>query len=343
MAYPSKITYVVASVVLLLLVVASLLVGTISVPMGPAFESLLQVLGISTAVTNPLTPEQTAALWYVRMPRVFVAVLVGGALALAGTVMQGLFRNPLADPGIMGVSAGAGLGAVLAIGLGFTAVSLWAMPVMAFLGALLTVLVTVGLTMKGGRVEPTILLLAGVAMSLLCGALTSGALTLMNEYQIKEFLFWMIGGLDGRRWDHLVMGLGPILLGGLGIVSLGRQLNVLSLGDIEAQALGLAVTRFRLILLALASAITAVAVCMSGAIGFVGLIVPHIMRRLVGPDHRFLLPASALAGAAFLLACDTLGRMVPGTGEIRVGVVTAVIGAPYFLYLLHRMRQGGGL
>ncbi|MCF0155085.1 MAG: iron ABC transporter permease, partial [Veillonella sp.] len=281
--------------------------------------------------------------WYVRMPRVFVAVLVGGALALAGTVMQGLFRNPLADPGIMGVSAGAGLGAVLAIGLGFTAVSLWAMPVMAFLGALLTVLVTVGLTMKGGRVEPTILLLAGVAMSLLCGALTSGALTLMNEYQIKEFLFWMIGGLDGRRWDHLVMGLGPILLGGLGIVSLGRQLNVLSLGDIEAQSLGLAVTRFRLILLALASAITAVAVCMSGAIGFVGLIVPHIMRRLVGPDHRFLLPASALAGAAFLLACDTLGRMLPGSGEIRVGVVTAVIGAPYFLYLLHRMRQGGGL
>ena len=273
-----------------------------------------------------LTPEQTAAFWYLRMPRILVGLLVGGALALAGTVMQGLFSNPLADPGILGLSSGAGLGAIIALVTGTATLPYWAMPALALVGAFVTLLVAIAITLRGGRINPSILLLAGLAVSLFCGALTSGLLTTLPDLQVKTFLFWMIGGLEARHWSHVAMGL-----------------NVMALGDVEAKALGLPVTAYRVLFIFLASILTATAVCMSGTIGFVGLIVPHIMRRLVGPDHRRLLPAAAIGGASFLVACDTLGRLMPFAGEVRVGVVTALVGAPYFLYLLYGMRKEGRL
>lgn len=343
MKYQTKRIYIVTLVALLIVAIGSLLLGTIDIPPIGALKSVLQVLGFSSDPTNPLTREETAVFWYLRMPRVLVGLLVGGALALSGAVMQGLFSNPLADPGIIGVSAGAGLGAVIAIATGASLVSYWAMPIFACLGALFAVLLALGITLQKGHLQPAILLLAGVAVSLLCGALTSSILTTMDEFRMKEYLFWMIGGLDARHWSHVEMGLGPILLGGGALLFLGRQLNVMSLGDMEAKALGLPVTTYRLIFLSLASIITAVAVCMSGTIGFVGLVIPHIMRRLIGSDYRRLLPLSAIGGAIFLVACDTLGRILPFHGEIRVGVMTALIGAPYFLYLLKVMRQGGKL
>lgn len=344
MKYQSKgILYIVAFLVLLLLVSISLLWGTIDVPFMGALKSVLQVLGLWSDPTNPLTKEQTAVFWYLRMPRVLVGLLVGAALALAGAVMQGLFSNPLADPGLLGVSSGAGLGAVLAIATGASLLSSWAVPAFATVGALLTVFITVGITLHKGRLHPPVLLLAGVAVSLLCGALTSGILTALDEFRMKEYLFWMIGGLDARHWSHVEMGLGPIVLGGALLLFLGRQLNVMSLGDLEAKALGLPVMTYRLVFLGLASVITAVAICMSGMIGFVGLIIPHIVRRLLGPDYRLVLPFSAIGGGIFLVACDTLGRLLPFPGEIRVGVMTALLGAPYFLYLLRVMRRGGSL
>lgn len=337
------ISILILIVLLLGIIIIALHLGTIKVPVLGGLQSIWQGLGIPVTVSNPLEPEQEAVLWYIRMPRILIGLMVGASLALAGAVMQGIFSNPLADPGIMGVSAGASLGAVIAISLGLTSMGMFYMPMFAFVGAFMAVSITILLTMRGGRVETATLLLAGVAISMLLGAFASGILTLMNEYRLREFLFWMVGGLDFRRWEHVFLAIGPFLIGTTILITLGRQLNVLVLGDTEAKALGVPVMLYRLIFLFLASFITATAVCVSGAIGFVGLIIPHIVRILVGPDHRVLLPVSALAGALFLIFCDTLGRVLAAPSEIRVGIMTALLGAPYFLYLLRRVRQKGGI
>ena len=242
----------------------------------------------------------------------------------------------------MGVSAGASLGAVIAIALGVTSLGMFYMPAFAFVGAFVSVGITIILTLRNNKLDTTTLLLAGVAVSMLLGAFTSGILTMINEYRLREFLFWMVGGLDFRRWDHVVLAVGPIVTGSVILMMLGRHLNVLVLGDTEARALGLPVMVYRMLFLFLASVVTATAVCVSGSIGFVGLVVPHIVRLLVGPDHRILLPMAAVGGALFLVFCDTLGRVIAQPIEIRVGIMTALLGAPYFLYLLHRLRSKGG-
>lgn len=325
---------------LIIVVITSIHLGTVPIPLGGAFHEFLVGAGLSHE--SLLTPDQQAVFWFIRLPRIVVGLLVGAALAAAGAVMQGVFSNPLADPGVISVSAGASLGAVIAISLGLSSAGFWYMPLFAFAGAFLAVAVIVLLAMEGGRTRPVTLLLSGVAMSMFLGALTSGILTFMNEYRLKEFLFWMVGGLDYRRWEHVWLAAGPILIGLIILFLLARHLNVLVLGDNEARALGLPVMFYRLLFLFLASLITAIAVCVSGFIGFVGLVVPHIVRILAGPDHRYLLPVSALTGAVFLVFCDTLGRVIVAPVEIRLGVMTAILGAPYFLYLLHRMRAKGG-
>lgn len=328
-----------------LLCIVSLLalhLGSIMIPIGGGIQSILNGIGIPIHFTNPITSEQEAVLWFIRMPRLIIGLLVGGALALAGAVMQGVFSNPLADPGIMGVSAGASLGAVIAIALGVTSLGMFYMPAFAFVGAFVSVGITILLTLRNNKLDTTTLLLAGVAVSMLLGAFTSGILTMINEYRLREFLFWMVGGLDFRRWDHVLLAVGPIMTGSVILMLLGRHLNVLVLGDTEARALGLPVMVYRMLFLFLASVVTATAVCVSGSIGFVGLVVPHIVRLLVGPDHRILLPMASVGGALFLVFCDTLGRIIVQPVEIRVGIMTALLGAPYFLYLLHRLRSKGG-
>lgn len=289
------------------------------------------------------TEEEIAVVWHIRLPRTLVGVLVGAALAVAGAVMQGVFGNPLADPGIIGVSSGAALGAVLAISMGLTSIGIFYMPFFAFLGAILTVALTVFLSMRHGKIPVMILLLAGVAVSIFLGAVTSGILTFMNEYKLREFLFWTVGGLDYRRWEHVYLAVGPIVIGIIILCLLARHLNILVLGEEEARSVGVSVIKLRIFLLFIASLTTATAVCVSGSIGFVGLVVPHIMRILLGTEHRTLLPACALAGGIFLLGCDTVGRLVIPPSEIRVGVMTALMGAPYFLFLLRRAQRKGQL
>lgn len=330
---------------LLLLAVISL-VG--SLLFGQKFLSPLTVLqslsdGLSALAHDAPIPQtdNNAVIWFIRLPRVLAGFLVGAALAVSGAVMQGIFCNPLADPGMLGLSSGASVGAVIAIGLGLSSQSLYAMPLFAFVGAIVALVIVVALAMKRGRVPVMVLLLSGVAVNFFNGAITSGLLTILNEYRLREYLFWMVGGLDYRRWEHVFLAAGPILFGVTILVLLSRHLNVLALGEDEARGVGLPVAKFRLAFLALAAATTAAAVCISGSIGFVGLVVPHMMRFLVGPDHRLLLPASALAGGVFLVFCDTLGRSIFTVAEVRVGIVTALLGAPYFLYLLRRERERG--
>ena len=322
---------------LFLMILLSLSWGQMDIPFAHVLDALRKAAGL--APINGLTPNEEAVIWHIRLPRTLVGLLTGAALAAAGAALQGLFANPLADPAIIGVSSGASVGAIVAIATGLSAATLFALPICALLGALLAVSLTIALAFRRGRIPVLTLLLAGVVVGMFLAAVSAMLLTAVSENKLQEYLFWTIGGLDYRRWEHVWLGLFPIAIS-VGIICLlARQLNILSLGETEAKAVGLPVIRFRLILLFLAALSTATGVCISGNIGFVGLVVPHMLRMLIGPDHRRLLPASVLAGGIFLLACDIVGRVLLSGTEIRVGIMTAFIGTPYFLYLLRRQQR----
>lgn len=317
----------------------SLTLGQIDVPVKSAVAVVFRQLQLPFWEDVTVSQEQLAVIWYIRLPRMLVGVLVGAALGISGAVMQGIFSNPLADPGLIGISSGAATGAVLSIALGTATSSMLMMPAFAFCGSICAVFLTVFLAMRNGKIPVMTLLLAGVAVGMLLGALTSGILTFMNEQKLQQYLFWMVGGLDYRRWEHVYLAVGPVVCGICIMLLLARHLNILVLGETEAKAVGMSVTKFRMGLLFVAAMTTATSVCVSGNIGFVGLVIPHMMRMLFGPDHRVLLPASALGGAAFLVLCDSLGRVIMPPAEVRVGIMTALLGTPYFLYLLRRMQK----
>jgi iron complex transport system permease protein len=271
-------------------------------------------------------------VWQVRLPRLCVAVLVGAALSASGLLMQAYFRNSLASPGLLGVSSGGAAGAVITLALGWTSVSLFVLPVAAVLGAFVATLSVVTLARRAVGTER--LLLAGVALNALLGAVTSYVLShsAISFERNAQILFWLLGGLDDRTWEHVVMAL-PVLGAAVLLWPLGRSMDLLSLGSQEAQSLGVDVRLLRRRMLMLSTVMTAVATSVAGTVGFVGLIVPHLLRLLLGPEHRRLIPLSLLGGAAFVLACDLIGRLA---GGIRLGIVTALVGGPFFLWLLRR-------
>jgi iron complex transport system permease protein len=321
--------------VLVLAMLSSLSLGQFPMTVQQVLSSIFQHIGIATDEAASLTPEQQAVLWNIRLPRTLTALFVGAGLAMAGAVMQAVFSNPLADPGILGVSSGASFGAVLAISTGLAQAGLYYMPAFACIGAMAAVAVTLALCMHHGKIQVMPLLLSGIVVGMLLAALTSAILMVSSNQQLHQYLFWTVGGLDYRRWEHVWLVAMPVLPAIIVILILARHLNILVLGDMEARALGMPVTRYRIGMLMLASVMTAASVCVSGNIGFVGLVMPHMMRLLVGADHRRLLPASAIAGAIFLILCDTAGRVIVPAMEIRAGIMTAIAGTPYFLYLLH--------
>ncbi len=335
----SPLAIILLAVLLVVIACVSLTFGQIDVPVGKALAVIGAQLNLPGFTGVDYSREQLAVIWYIRLPRMLVGVLVGAALGISGAVMQGIFSNPLADPGLIGISSGAATGAVLSIALGAASGSMFAMPAFAFCGSICAVCLTVFLAMRNGKIPVMTLLLAGVAVGMLLGAITSGLLTFMNEQKLQQYLFWMVGGLDYRCWEHVYLAVGPVLCGIIIMCLLARHLNILVLGETEAKAVGMPVTAFRMGLLFLAAMTTATSVCVSGNIGFVGLVIPHMMRMLIGPDHRVLLPASALGGAAFLVFCDSLGRIIMPPAEVRVGIMTAFLGTPYFLYLLRRMQK----
>jgi iron complex transport system permease protein len=321
--------------------------GPTTIPAGDVANALMQYAGIDRGVDVHSTTYRIVTI--VRLPGVMVAALVGAALACAGATMQGLFRNPLADPGIIGVSAGAALGVIVAITqmaaladlwLFSQAGALWRIPAAAFIGALLSALAVYMLALQRGRVNLAALLLAGVALNAVLGALTSALLLRSADYNaVHAVLSWMVGSLEGRGWDYFNVAKWPILLAAILLMLYARDLNLLVIGEESAQSLGVNVPRVRLILLALSCLLTASAVSIAGAIGFVGLIVPHMLRLVIGPDHRVLLPASLIGGAAFLVLADALARTMIAPEQIPVGIVTALTGGPFFLFLLWRNRR----
>ena len=273
-----------------------------------------------------------------RLPRILLAFLVGAALATSGTIMQGITRNPLADPYLLGVSGGAGLAAVsLIVWVRNAPVGL--LPFAAFGGAILTAIAIYFLAWKHGSSTPLRLILIGIALEAVIGAVTTLMLLFGDINDVQQAYVWLAGSVYGRNWEHVIT-LGGWLLVFLPVAFLtGRSLNTLGLGDDTAKGLGLRVERQRLLLLVISVALAAAAVAMAGTIGFVGLFAPHITRRLVGPSHEGLMPISALFGGALLVVADLIGRWAISPSELPVGIVTAMIGAPYFAFLLYRSRN----
>lgn len=316
-------------VALLLTLTLALTVGAVKIEPRALGALFAKKLGGKARVD----PAVEAILWQLRMPRALLAALVGAALAGSGVALQGLFQNSLVDPYVLGLSSGAALGAALGVSLKLS----WLIPPFAFLGALLATFLAYTLAQQDGRVPVMRLLLAGVATSSFLSALVS-FLMLSNQENLQTIFFWLMGSFAGRSWLELRSIL-PYLLVGLGIIFTQlRSLNLLLLGEEAAGQLGLEVEQGKrwLLLGATLAAASSVAAC--GTIGFVGLVVPHVVRLLTGSDHRLLFPLSLLTGAIFLLLADTLSRTILAPAELPVGIITSLVGAPFFLYLL---RRGG--
>jgi len=328
---------------LLLIVVAAFVTSGIG-PLEISYKTILQLW------LSPLHPAWASGVddtvryivIHVRLARIVLALEVGGALALAGAVYQGVLLNPLADPFTLGVSTGAAFGASLAIIAGVGGIHLLgisALPAAAFAGALTALYLVYLLGRMDGRIHVTTLVLAGIIVSTFLSACIS-LIKSLNEDSVSTIVFWIMGSLSGKSWTHVLLVLPYLVLGGGVIFWYVRELDLLSLGDIQAQHLGVDVQRMRFFLLLASSLITAAAVAVSGVIGFVGLVVPHLVRLAIGPQHRRLLPAVALLGGLLVLVSDTIARSLLATGEeLPVGVVTAILGGPFFCYLLlHRKK-----
>lgn len=314
--------------------------GGVHVSPAQVIAILFQRAGVDIDVA--FTTQQDAVVWAIRLPRIVMAMLVGAGLALAGAVMQGVYRNPLADPGLIGVSSGSALAAVGVILLGVAPLGTFTVPVAAFLGGAVAAVAVYRMAVRGGRVEVITLILAGIGMNALAGAGIGLGTFLATDAQLRNIVFWSLGSLGGATWVG-VSAMTPLAVVGLVAVPwYGRALNLLVLGEREARHLGLDVERVRLRLIALAALLTGAAVAVAGIVGFIGLVTPHIVRLIAGPDHRILLPASALGGATLLLSADLVARTAVLPRELPLGVVTALVGGPFFLWLVLRARREMG-
>jgi iron complex transport system permease protein len=277
-------------------------------------------------------------IWLIRTPRVIVAALVGGGLAIAGALMQGLFRNPLAESNTVGVGSGAVLGAMIVFSTGLAAKSAITIPIAAFLGALLSLITVYALATRGGVTPVAMLLLTGIALSAFLISISSLLLTMTvaNWEVAEEMIFWMSGGLDKRTWTHVWICAPFVLLAFASSLYYARDLDLLMQGEDTASSLGVNVESTKRAIIVTSALITGSAIAVAGAVGFVGLIVPHMVRLFVGPSHRSLLPSSAVTGAAFVTTCDLLARTIHPPTEIRLGIITAAFGAPFFLFILVR-------
>ena len=316
--------------------------GKVSIPLPDVVKMSLNKLAVFDFTPTWRAVDETI-LFQVRLPRVVGGALIGAALATAGVLFQGLLRNPMADPYIIGTSAGAALGITVAmllpISLAFLGFGL--VPLLAFGGALATVMLVYYLARVGGKTPVVSMLLAGFAVSAMLSALMFLLITMSDRLhlRINSVYMFLMGGISVTGWGQIVI-VAPIVIGGVVLARLlAFRLNAFSLGEEGAAYVGINVERDKIIILALGSVLTAAAVSISGLIGFVGLVTPHAMRLILGPEHRLLIPASALAGAAFLVVADLLARTLTSSGEIPVGIITALVGAPFFIYLLRRTRK----
>ena len=334
----------VLGIVLMITFLFSLTVGAVSIPIGDVVIILLKRVGLMSSVE--VNSMHDVVMNTIRLPRILLTLLIGGALGVSGAALQGLFRNPLVEPGIIGVSGGSASAVVLMIVFGGV-VSLptegWAfdllLPVVAFAGGVVATFLVLRLSSDAGRTNIAVLVLVGVAMNALCGALIGLSIFFADENQLRTFTFWTLGDLGGATWNKLIVA-GPILIvAPVLLLFHTRALNAMALGEAEAYHMGVDVERTKLMVILLSALGVGVSVSMSGMIGFIGLVIPHLIRILFHPDNRLVLPASILGGALLLILADIVARTVVMPSELPIGVVTALIGAPFFTGLLLKAKK----
>ncbi|MFY9677848.1 FecCD family ABC transporter permease [Glutamicibacter protophormiae] len=328
-----------AAVVIAALVSAG--VGQMQISVPEILASIFHRMGMDWGAL-PAHPHAESALWAIRFPRVLMAVVVGAALASAGVIMQGVFGNPLAEPSVVGVSAGAAAFACTSIALGLTFFGQWTTVVAAFLGGLVATCLVYLTARHAGRTEVVTLVLTGVAINAIAGAVIALMTFLGDSSAREEIVFWQLGSLNGTLWINVAIA-GPIALAGILLAcTMTRQLDLLALGERPARHLGVNVESLRRRIIVIVAFLTSAAVAFAGIIGFVGLVVPHILRMALGPGHRLLLPASALGGALLMLAADTAARTLVANADLPIGMLTALVGGPFFFWLIRRTRRGAG-
>lgn len=335
------------SLLLVWMIVVSVGIGAVSISPFQVLTILLDQIGIS--INGSYEAVQEAILINIRLPRVFLAVLVGAALAISGAAMQGLFRNPLADPGLIGVSSGAALTTAIAIVILSTITSplidflgIALLPLAAFIGGISATIVVYRLSTTNGKTNVATMLLAGIAINAMAGAILGFMIFLSNDDQLRDLTFWTLGSLGGAMWSSVWVVLPFLLAAIIFLPRLSKGLNAILLGETQARHLGVHVERLKKAIIVFVGLAVGAAVSVSGMIGFVGLVVPHILRLWIGPDHRFLIPGSAILGGLLLLSSDLLARTIVSPAELPIGVITASIGAPFFLWLLLRNKELGG-
>lgn len=321
-------------------VLVSAVTGQLDIAASEVWGSILDRLGFSTTLA-PTEDVVDATLWVVRFPRIVMAIVVGASLAVGGALMQAVFGNPLAEPGVVGVSAGAALGASIAIVFGIQFAG-GGVAALAFVGGLLATLLVYAVARAGGRTEVVTLLLTGIAINAFAQAGLAFVLFLADTASREQIVFWQLGSLAGSLWSEVAVVAPLLVVGILAAVVLSRQLDVLALGERNARHLGVDVEALRIIVIVLVALLTAAAVAFAGIIAFVGLVVPHIIRMVLGPAHRGLLWASAVGGASLLLWADLLTRTLVQGADLPIGMLTALVGGPFFFALLYQQRRKSG-
>ena len=329
------------SLALLAAVVVAAGRGQLDVAPAEVVGSLLHRLGLDLG-PMPSHPQGDVTLWTVRFPRVVMAAVAGAALATAGALMQGIFGNPLAEPGVVGVSAGAALAASTVIVFDLAPVGTWTVALFAFVGGLVTTILVYLLSRDGGRTEVVTLVLTGIAVNAVASAGLAFLLFLGDQQAREEIVFWQLGSLNGSRWEQVGVAAPFMVVGLVAAMAMSRRLDLLALGDRAARHVGVDVERLRMGAIVVVALLTAAAVAFCGIIAFVGLVVPHLVRLLAGPGHRLLVPASALGGALLLVVADLGARTLVAYADLPIGMLTSLVGGPFFFWLIRRARRTSG-
>ncbi|WP_040792397.1 FecCD family ABC transporter permease [Nocardia paucivorans] len=337
----ATITFTVAVTALIALAVASAAIGQVPTTPAEVAGSVAHRLGLGWGPL-PAHPSGEVTLWEVRFPRVLLAILVGAALATAGALLQGVFANPLAEPGVIGVSSGAAVGAGTVIVVGGAFVAAWSVAAAAFVAGLATTALVYLLSRSGGRTEVVTLVLTGVAINAFAGGLIAFLLFIATPAARDQIVFWQLGSLNGANWDAVAVVAGLTVCAVTAAVAVAPRLDLLALGESAARHLGVDVERLRRTVIVIVAILTTAGVAFTGIILFVGLIVPHVVRMLVGPGHRVLIPISAVVGAVVLLAADVAARSLVDNADLPLGMLTSLVGGPFFFWLLRRTRARAG-
>jgi iron complex transport system permease protein len=331
-----RITLIFLFLILMLSIILAAVIGPVYIPFELVFKIICAKLPISSdLIAQSWSQVQETIIIQIRLPRILLGALVGAALASAGAAMQGLFKNPMADPYIIGISSGGALGAAIAIVFHLTLPTL---PFISFLGSISAAFIVYNISKVDEKIPVATLLLSGIAIGAFLSAITSFLMYIAGE-SLHQIVFWLMGGLSSSDWDRIKIITAPLISGMVLLSIYARELNIMLLGDEEAQSLGVEVEKLKKLTIAISALLTGVAVSVSGIIGFVGLIIPHIIRLMLGPDHRILIPAAALMGGIFIVLADIIARTIIAPTELPIGIITAFFGAPFFIYLLQKRRK----